>query len=218
MKISKRFTDTLAQVQIGISELMNMAYMQDSDYVTDKDLNSGPYKFYSKECEEFLRVMLDLLQVMNFGYPPSTFALNINSCFLFDRLPEGDERIELHYASVVGDEDEDFESVFKNKLLSRCREKGFDLAECSTVYYLVGTSEEISLELMNSVLGTTSSGFSVDEVKELFMAEARGESENFEKEAHAGFLIDPSLQNRLRVSVWALDHQPSRSSIIELTH
>ena len=204
MKISKRFTDSLAQVQAGISELMNMAYMQDSDYVTDKDLNSGPYKFYDSECEEFLRVLLDLLQVMNFGYPPSTFALNINSCFLFDRLPEDNEKGELHYASVDGYEDEDFESVFKNKLLPRCREKGFELAECSTVYYLVGTSEGISLELMNSVLDTTSSGFSVDEVKELFMAEASGEPDSFEKEAYAGFLIDPSLRNRLRMSIFCL--------------
>lgn len=204
MKISKRFTDTLAQVQAGINELMNMDYMQDSDYVTDKDLDSGPYKFYDSESEEFLRVLLDLLQVINYGYPPSTFELNINSCFLFDKLPASDQHIELHYATVVGDEGEDFESVYANKLLPRCREKGFVLAECSTVYYLIGSGEGINFDFMRNAERVINSGFSVDEVLELFKAEVRGEPESFTKEAYAGYLVDPSLENRVRVSVWAL--------------
>jgi hypothetical protein len=75
MKITKTFTDTLAVVQAGISELMSMAYMDDSDYETDIDLDSGPYKYYDSKSEEFLRTLLDMLQVVNYGYPPSTFAL-----------------------------------------------------------------------------------------------------------------------------------------------
>ncbi|BBL73690.1 hypothetical protein [Methylomagnum ishizawai] len=209
MKISKRFTDTLAQVQAGINELMNMAYMQESEYVTDKDLDTGAYKFYDSESEEFLRVLLDLLQVINYGYPPSTFELNINSCFLFDKLPEFDQQIELHYATVVGDEREAFESVYTNKLLPHCREKGFDLAECSTVYYLIGSGEGIRFDFMSNAERVINSGFSVDEVLELFKAEARGEPESFTKEAYAGYLVDPSLGNRVRVSVWALHRTPS---------
>jgi hypothetical protein len=204
MKISKRFTDTLAQAQAGINELLNMAYMQDSDYVTEKDLDSGAYKFYEEECEEFLRVLLDLLQVMNYGYPPSTFALNINSCFLFDKLPEFDQQIQLHYATVVGDEGEEFESVYTNKLLPRCREKDFDLAECSTVYYLIGSGKRINFDFMRNAEGSINSGFSVDEVLELYKAEARGEPESFTKEAYAGYLADPSLQGKIRLTVCGL--------------
>jgi hypothetical protein len=207
MKISKRFTDTLAQVQSGISELMTMALMQDSDCATDLDWDTESDKYFDSECEEFLRVLLDLLQAMNYAYPPSSFALNVNSCFLFDKLPKENERIELHYASVVGDEHEDIESVLRNKLLVRCREKGFEIAECSTVYYLIGTGKWISAEFMFNALKVTASGFSVGEVKELFKAEASGEAESFEKEAYAGYLVDPSLQNRVRVSVWALQSQ-----------
>ena len=214
MKISKRFTDTLAQVQAGISELLTMAHMKDSDCATDLDWDTDSRKFFNSECEEFLRVLLDLLQAMNYAYPPSTFALNVNSCFLFDKLPEGDERIELNYASVIGDEGEEIESVLRNKLLVRCREKGFELAECSTVYYLIGTGEEVTPDFMFNALEATSSGISVDEVKELFKAEARDEPESFKKEAYAGFFIDESLQRKLRISLWALKFFPSQRKTI----
>jgi len=207
MKIDQSFTNSLDTVLSGMHNLMEM-------------VSAGLSKEDSKtrgSREEFLVVLLDFLQVASFLYPPSTFALNRNASFLLMALPNTDSTIDLHWASVVGDEEETFESVMCSKLLPRCLERGFDLSHCSSVYYMVGTGEVyISLDFMIEVIDVTGGGFSVDEVVGLYKSHARGEPEKKKKTAYAGFLTDESLQDRLRVSVLALSPSMPEKPLLTL--
>ncbi len=193
MKVDSSFTVTLESVLCGMHDLMEATH-------------TGPANKYEiwMMKEEFLRTLLDFLQVARYGYAPSTFSLNENACFLLENLPVDGASMEFNWASVIGDECESFESAYRNKLIPRCQELSFDLDDCSSTYYMVGTGESISLELMQEVDRITGGGFTVDQAIGLFQAEARGAPGSFQKEAFTGFLVDEALRNRLRVSVWAL--------------
>jgi len=155
--------------------------------------------------DEFLPTLLDMLHVPFFPHPPFSFALNQNACFLLSGLPQSEESLDLHWTQVIGDEHEIFESVYQNKLLPKCLERGFDLSTCNSIYYVVSRGENpIEERLEIKVFDITESGFSVDEVVSLFKATVHGEPESFRKQSFAGFLVEPQMQNRYRVSVWAL--------------
>jgi hypothetical protein len=167
--------------------------------------------------EEFLIVLFDFLHVAWRRCPPFSFILNGNGGFLLDQLPDSDHSMSLHWARVTGDEQESFESIYRNKLPSQCHERGFDLSDCASIYYLVGTGEEcIEPDFIAAVQKITNSGFTVDEAVDLLKAEARGEPETFTKQVFAGFLHDPSLQNRYCVSVLALAPLPSVKPVLSL--
>lgn len=203
MKTDTDFSISLTHIVEGLFDLKGMAFAacgEDALYRlprTDPNFDS---------IDQFQRSLLDLLHVLLINETPSTFALNENPGFLLlCGLASSGTPMELRCAMVRGDEHEPFESLYRHKLLPHCQAMGFDLAEASTVYYMVGHGErDMSMEFFDAVNAVTSGDFLVDEAVALFKACAQDEPEGFAKRAYTGFLWEEALGNRLRVSVWAL--------------
>jgi hypothetical protein len=194
MKITHDLAKTLELILCGTDDLM--------DWISEVSQEEAQA---IEARTEFRRTLLDMLHVTSSDYPPSTFALNRNAGFLLAEFSRNDLPFHLRWTTVIGDEQESFESVYRHKLIPRCRERGFELADATTAYFMVGTGEPyISLEFMDEVQLTTRSGFSVKDATDLFESWARDEPERCSKQAYAGFFLEPSLRNRLRVSMWAL--------------
>lgn len=200
MKITAAFTEALERAIAGMADLVELSAEQDADELGQLAAR-----------EELLRTTLDLLHVASWGYPPSTFALNQNPGFLLEALSTVPESTVLRCMAVVGDEHEAFTEVFRHKLLPRCQASDFDLEDAAALFFMVGSGVPISADFMLEVQGMTHSGFSVSDATALFGALASGEAPRFPKRSHAGFLVEPALEHRLRVSVWALFPATSRT-------
>lgn len=197
MKVDKNFTDAMDHAFQAVHDLSEMVWAS---------VGSGDGSY--EEVREFQRTLFRLMRAVMVDNVMHSFALNQNPGFLFMGLPDGDTRLDLRCVSVLGDPDEDIQSVFDNKLLPTCRAQGFDPGECASAYHVVGSQEEPSIRDMGRAQDAIGGGFSLEEALDLTASFAGGP--RFTKETHTGFMVDPTLDGRLRISSWFL--LPSRTA------
>lgn len=205
-----KFSEKLQDAMQSVFDLLELTKEYDLEAV-DKDGGRCFYEDYGKTCfqvsgqyerpHEFLQALLDIIRV---NYEPSvmgTLLLNANMCFLYDEIPE--TPFQLGYASIVSQKNQKFDIFWNEDVKPHLEKCGYDICESTAVYVAATTGDKrYGLELLDEVMTTLNSGFSVNEACELLSSSINHSVNRPRMQIYTGFCLDSAMGNRIRLSLW----------------
>lgn len=152
---------------------------------------------------EFLQTLVDIIRV---HYEPLTlgsFFLNANIGFLIDEIPSNP--FKLAYASLTSSDNQSFNEFWNNEVTSYLNQCSYDLCKATNVYVVATTGRErYGSEYCHEIAKVLGSGFSTTEVIQLLSSTINDNLNPPEKQIHSGYCLDPVLEKKIRISLWAI--------------
>ncbi|BCX88250.1 hypothetical protein MIN45_P0619 [Methylomarinovum tepidoasis] len=205
MKNKKPLTRDPNTFKSHIEHLLSAIYCFLADLDSKSDDSEPKVGFeLSGQYERPTELMQTLLDMVKVQYEPvtlGTYFLNSNPDFFFDGIPS--MPFGLAYVSCLSEVGQSFPDFWETTVLPHIKDCGYDVAAFQSAYYVISTDiAGLDVELFTTVLDTVGAGFSLQEAIDLFRSQIQADVSPPVKSVHAGFCMDPVLENRFRLSLW----------------